>query len=70
MDVRSATRYVQYIATHAGIFLSINHEANSFTVADLGRRFLSSAEMHRAPYFMRNGYVEEVFRFGRDEPRS
>lgn len=63
MDVESAVVYLEYVATHSDIFISINHEANAFTVADLVRKLRPSAEYRRSPYFMRNGYVEEVLRF-------
>jgi len=63
MDSDSAAGYLEYAATHSGIFISINHEANAFTVANLVRKLRSRAEYRRSPYFMRNGYVEEVLRF-------
>jgi hypothetical protein len=63
MDAASIPVYAGWIASHAETFLSINHEANTSTIADLGRRFFSSAATTRAPYWMRIGYVEETFRF-------
>ncbi len=50
------------IKSRTGMFLSINHEANPFTV----RQIAAEADFpraSRAPYWMRRGYVEELFRF-------
>ncbi|MBR0904596.1 hypothetical protein [Bradyrhizobium liaoningense] len=54
MDQSSATAYLAN--AKARTFLSINHEANAFTVRDLtaGRR------VHRSPCWLREGYVEEL----------
>lgn len=41
----------------ARVFISINHEANDFTVAELTSRVRSV----RYPYWMRAGYVEELY---------
>jgi len=55
-----AAQYVDWICDKTPRFLSINHEANRFTVRELlaGRAGVA-AERH--PYWMRNGFVEEVF---------
>jgi hypothetical protein len=63
MDHGSAVRYLEYVAGHARIFLSINHEANAFTLAQLRRSLGGRPGYRRSPYFMRNGYVEEVLHF-------
>jgi hypothetical protein len=55
--------WAAWIAKHADVFLSINHEANSPTVANLGRRYFAGALSHRFQYWLRHGYVEEIFRF-------
>jgi hypothetical protein len=55
----TASRYVGKIAQCADRFLSINHEANAFRAFDL----LSGREIERYPYWMRQGYVEELVRF-------
>jgi hypothetical protein len=62
MDEATARRYAQYIATHARAFLSINHEANPFCVRDFD--CLRAAACYRQPYWLRAGYVEELFVFG------
>lgn len=57
-----AAKYVTWIAKSADIFLSINHEANAFTTAELASAHLSpGAKTARSPYWMRQGYVEEIF---------
>jgi hypothetical protein len=57
-----AAKYVTWIAKSADIFLSINHEANAFTVAELASAHLfPGAKTARSPYWMRQGYVEEIF---------
>ena len=58
--LRQHGEYCQAIKSRADAFLSINHEANSFTVGEI----TASAGMwaaNRAPYWLRRGYVEEVF---------
>jgi putative sugar O-methyltransferase len=60
MSSQTARAYCQAIKSRADAFLSINHEANSFTVGEI----TASAGMraaNRAPYWLRRGYVEEVF---------
>ena len=57
-----ASRYVSWIAAHANIFLSINHEANDVTVPALAEVALAAADYRRFPYWMRPGYAEEIFR--------
>ena len=63
MDDAAAVGYCDYIEKHADIFLSVNHEVNNLTVAKLRGKMFSSARYSRMPYWMRNGYVEEIFRF-------
>ena len=55
--------WAAWIAKHADVFLSVNHEANSPIVADLGRRYFAGALSHRFQYRLRHGYIEEIFRF-------
>ena len=58
----AADQYWSAIEARADKFLSINHEANEFTVAHL----ISEARHIRAsrtPYWMRRGFVEEVVEF-------
>jgi hypothetical protein len=58
----AADRYWSAIGRRAGRLLSINHEANEFTVSQLiseGKHVRST----RVPYWMRRGFVEEVVEF-------
>lgn len=57
LDRGVAEGYVKAIRERCGTFLSINHENNAFTVRDL---FGTGA---RHPYWLRRGYVDEVFHF-------
>ena len=61
MGTEGSANYARWIATAADIFLSINHEANGPLIADLGRQFFPNAAARRYPYWMRLGYVEEIF---------
>jgi hypothetical protein len=58
----SAEQYWSVIQRRAGKFLSINHEANEFTVAQLIAE-AKHARTSRMPYWMRRGFVEEVVEF-------
>jgi hypothetical protein len=53
---KAADQYWREILNRADRFLSINHEANEFTVAQL----IVPVKASRSPYWMRRGYVEEV----------
>jgi hypothetical protein len=56
MSKVSALSYIDAIKRNGAPFISINHEFNKFTVSDLfGEPRL------RHPYWMRKGYVEELF---------
>ncbi len=61
MAADTATAYCQAIKARADIFLSINHEYNTLTVRELCARLSMHAES-RMPYWLRRGYVDEVFR--------
>jgi len=62
MDFRVAQAYWEKIKASTNIFLSINHEANSFRVRDLLVKDLNSLNVQRGLYWMRMGYVEELIR--------
>jgi hypothetical protein len=61
MAPETAIDYCKKMISRADVFLSINHEFNAQTVrgiyADLKLRAVS-----RTPYWLRRGYVEEVFK--------
>jgi hypothetical protein len=59
----TAERYMKEIAARALMFLSINHEANEFTVRELLQEKDNAVSYDRFPYWMRRGYTEELVRF-------
>lgn len=52
-----AQAYADWISKVASVFLSINHEANNFTVQQL----FSHVAVTRSPHLLRPGYVEELY---------
>ncbi len=56
-----ATRYFRRVAERSPVLFSVNHEVNEFRVIDLHRELCVFDSVDRRPYWMRNGYVEEVF---------
>lgn len=63
IDETIARNYWSHIETRTDIFLSMNHEQNSFTTRELisgSKRIISS---DRVPCWMRRGYTEETVRF-------
>jgi hypothetical protein len=59
-DPETASAYCEAFRDRANIFLSINHEVNPFTVHKLYAAIARPA-VSRTPYWMRAGYVEEIF---------
>lgn len=59
----TAERYIERIAARTSMFLSINHEANDFTVRELLEENDDVVSYDRFPYWMRRGYAEELVRF-------
>jgi len=59
IDHAFTEEYGLLIASRTKAFLSINHEANRHRVRDL--RALSSMVSRRFPYWMRDGYAEEIY---------
>lgn len=66
MDRKDAVAYWNAIQKRAAIFLSVNHEGNLFTVAELADESISIVRRTRNPSWMRRGYVEEVFEFSQE----
>lgn len=60
MAADTARTYCRTIFARAKMFLSINHEFNPFTVRELCEG-LSIRPATRMPYWLRRGYVDEVF---------
>jgi hypothetical protein len=54
-----AEDYLRWIMKNSRRFWSVNHEANMFTVNELLKEF-PGATVERFPYWMRNGYAEEI----------
>jgi hypothetical protein len=63
IDIRIAQKYWNSIEDRSQVFLSINHESNSFTVGDLIHYSQRVQRSSRAPYWLRRGYVEEIVEF-------
>lgn len=61
MALDTAEMYARHIEQCAPIFLSINHEFNHFTVAQLFPNKISRRS--RVPYWLRRGYAEEIYSF-------
>jgi hypothetical protein len=59
----AASQYWAAIQHRAKTFLSINHEANEFTVSSLIRESPGVARWARVPCWMRRGYTEEIVEF-------
>jgi hypothetical protein len=60
MDRSVATGYIERLRADGSYFVSINHEANEFTVNEIAP---ASAKVLRCPYWIRAGYVEEHYCF-------
>jgi hypothetical protein len=60
-----ATRYFRRAADRSPVLFSVNHEVNPYRVIDLHQELCVFGAVDRRPYWMRNGYVEEVFTHAR-----
>jgi hypothetical protein len=60
MDRQSAEHYVGFARDHAGRFISINHETNSFTAREVVQSVWPGCNTMRYPHPIRDGYVEEI----------
>jgi hypothetical protein len=61
LDINIAKRYLQKISEVGTRFLSINHESNTFSVNSIWRESSYLNKFYRSPYWLRRGYVEELF---------
>ena len=68
MAAPAARAYCEAIKARADLFLSINHEFNPLTVRDLCAS-VGMTSIIRSPYWMRRGYVEEIFPSAPPGPR-
>lgn len=65
IDRATADEYWCHIRRRTPAFLSINHEANTFTVRDLALADGGGdIGQQRYPYGLRKGYIEETYSFG------
>jgi hypothetical protein len=63
MDAHHAIGYFREISRRASLFLSINQESYSLRVRDLPSKCEIEPRVLRYPYWLRKGYVEEVYSF-------
>jgi len=63
MSFDNANAYVEKIVATSCAFVSINHEVNTFKTADLPA--LKGVSGQRFPYWMRKGYVEDIYISGK-----
>ena len=63
MSLTSAIEYLAWIKQRARLFISINHELNPFTVAEVASRSLTAKRLERIPVPGQPGYFQETFAF-------
>jgi hypothetical protein len=68
MSLQAALDYADWISGHASVFLSMNHELNPFTVAEVARHRIAGRMTSRTPWPDRPGYFEETFVIGQKAP--
>ena len=62
IDFVNQKKYKKYLQKNSKILYSINHEYNRFKVSDFFNKTKLS-NYSRNLYWLRRGYVEEIFRF-------
>lgn len=62
MGLINSTKYMDTFNTISPLFLSINHEANTYTVNNLYKNNNNIARIYRFPSWYRDGYVEELLK--------
>ena len=63
MDINTIKLYLGKIEKTCPMFLSINHEENQYSVFELLSTSQRVKTVQRKPYWMRLGYVEELYTF-------
>jgi hypothetical protein len=58
-----ALTYLQKICRLTPVMMSVNHEVNAYRFRDLVMRACAVRSFQRFPYWLRNGYVEEIVEF-------
>ena len=61
MSLSAALDYVEWLNRHVHVFVSINHEMNPFSVAEIAKIKFSASHSTRVAFPFRKGYVEETF---------
>lgn len=61
MALSAALDYGEWLNRHVRLFVSINHEMNPFSVAEIAKIKLSAVRSTREPFPFRKGYFEETF---------
>jgi hypothetical protein len=61
MSLSAALDYVEWLNRHVRVFISINHEMNLFTVAEIADIKLAASHSTRVAFPFRKGYLEETF---------
>ena len=62
MGLVNSEKYVNNFNKISPLFLSINHEANTYTVNNLYEKNNNITRIYRFSSWYRNGYVEELFK--------
>lgn len=63
IDINTIKIYLNKIQEISPMFLSINHESNKYSVFELLSVSQNVEKLQRYPYWMRLGYVEELYTF-------
>ncbi len=61
IDKGTAKKYLNKITKNSKYFLSINHEANAFTISSLTKEVTNLKRIYRKRSWIRKGYIEELF---------
>ena len=64
IGVEAVEAYWQQLAIRSEVFVSMNHEAQSFRIADISNRGQDVPTL-RSLHPLRKGYVEEIFFFNK-----
>ena len=65
IGVEAVEAYWQQLAIQSEVFVSMNHEAQSFRIADISNRLGQDVPTLRSLHPLRKGYVEEIFFFNK-----
>jgi hypothetical protein len=62
MGLVNSEKYINNFINISPLFLSINHEANTYTVNNLYEKKENITRIYRFPSWYRDGYVEELLK--------